>query len=177
MILPNRPPLSEHGRYRYRPITARPDYDWPEGRRLAVYLGFNIERFAFGAGLGAKLAPSGDPDVLNYAWRDYGNRVGVWRCRDLFDSLRLPVGVLLNTSLYDDCPEVIEAFRPGQYAWGSEMIGHGHTNAERQGDLSREAEAALISSWKYFNGHMQAERSPEAKTMPTISPTKLMKES
>lgn len=59
-------PLRTHGRYEYSPITRRPDYSWPEGRRLAVYIGFNVEHFEFGQGLGAKLAPSGEPDVLNF---------------------------------------------------------------------------------------------------------------
>ena len=137
--------LTTHHRYPYSPITRRPDYTWPDGKRLAVYLGFNIEHFEFGQGLGAKLAPSGDPDVLNFAWRDYGNRVGVWRCRDLFDELKLPVGLLINTALYDYCPEVIAAFRKNQYAWGAEVIGHGHTNAERQGDKNEDAEKELIA--------------------------------
>ena len=136
--------LTTHHRYPYSPITRRPDYTWPDGKRLAVYLGFNIEHFEFGKGLGAKLAPSGDPDVLNFGWRDYGNRVGVWRCRDLFDELKLPVGLLINTALYDYCPEVIAAFRKNQYAWGAEVIGHGHTNAERQGDMNEDAEQKLI---------------------------------
>ena len=57
------------------------------GRRLAVYVGLNIEHFAFGAGLGACIGPkSHEPDVLNYSWRDYGNRVGAWRCLELFGS-------------------------------------------------------------------------------------------
>jgi len=61
---------------------------WPGEKRLAVYLGFNIEHFSFGEGLGANLGPvSKQPDVLNHMWRDYGNRVGVWRCLDLFDQL------------------------------------------------------------------------------------------
>jgi allantoinase len=135
-------PLATHGRYDYAPITGRADYDWPDGQRLAVYIGFNIEHFEFGRGLGAKLAPSGEPDVLNFAWRDYGNRVGVWRCLEVFESLRLPVGVILNTALYDYCPEVIAAFR----ARGDEIIGHGHTNAERQGDLDEADERALIGA-------------------------------
>ena len=89
-----------------------PDYSWPGKKRLAVYIGFNVEHFEFGAGLGAALGPkSPEPDVLNYSWRDYGNRVGVWRCLELFDSLKLPVGALINTALYDYCPEVVEALR------------------------------------------------------------------
>ena len=136
-------PLRSHGRYDYAPITRRPGYSWPGGRRLAVYLGFNIEHFAFGEGLGAALGPrTPEPDVLNYSWRDYGNRVGVWRCLELFEDLKLPVGALINTALYDYCPEVVEAF----VKRGDELIGHGHTNSERQGEMAEEDERALLAA-------------------------------
>ena len=60
--------LKGHGRYEYSAITQRADYTWPERRRLAVYLGFNIEHFDFGAGHGAALGPrTPEPDVLNYS--------------------------------------------------------------------------------------------------------------
>ena len=133
--------IKDHGRYPYSAITRRPDYAWPGGARLAVYIGFNIEHFDFGEGLGAALGPkSPEPDVLNYSWRDYGNRVGAWRCLDLFDQLAMPVGVLLNTALYDYCPELVRAFaRPG-----NELIGHGHTNSDRQGTMSEEEEQGLL---------------------------------
>lgn len=136
-------PLKHHGRYGYSAITRRPDYSWPGGKRLAVYIGFNVEHFEFGVGFGANLGPkSPEPDVLNHSWRDYGNRVGVWRCLDLFESLKLPVGALINTSLYDYCPEVIEAF----VKRGDELIGHGHTNAERQADMKLDEERELLRS-------------------------------
>jgi peptidoglycan/xylan/chitin deacetylase (PgdA/CDA1 family) len=133
--------LPGHGRFGYSAIHDRLPLAWPGGARLAVYIGFNIEHFAFGEGLGANLAPaSPPPDVLNFSWREYGNRVGVWRCRDLFDELALPVGALINTALYDHCPEVVEAF----VARGDELIGHGHSNAERQGTMAEAQERALI---------------------------------
>jgi len=133
--------LPHHDRFDYAAITRRPDYRWPNGKRLAVYLGLNIEHFAFGTGLGANLAPAlPQPDVLNYAWREYGNRVGVWRCLELLDALALPAGVLINTALYDHCPEVVDAC----VARGDEIIGHGHTNAERQGEMTEADERALL---------------------------------
>jgi peptidoglycan/xylan/chitin deacetylase (PgdA/CDA1 family) len=139
-------PLPGHGRFAYcgihsADVNRRPPLRWPGGARLAVYIGFNIEHFAFGEGLGANLVPaSPPPDVLNYAWREYGNRVGVWRCLDLFDDLSLPTGAIINTALYDHCPEVVEAF----CARGDELIAHGHTNAERQGTMPEGEERALI---------------------------------
>lgn len=48
---------SHHGRYAYRPIVDRPDYDWPDGRRLAIYFGVNYEVFDFGGGLGQNWPP------------------------------------------------------------------------------------------------------------------------
>ena len=135
--------LKQHGRYAYSAITARPDYRWPGRRRLAVYLGFNIEHFDFGAGLGAALGPKGaEPDVLNYAWRDYGNRVGAWRCLQLFDELKLPAAAIVNTALYDYCPELIAAC----VKRGDELVGHGHTNSERQSELSEMEESGLLVS-------------------------------
>jgi allantoinase len=137
--------LKTHGRYAYSAITRRPAYSWPGKKRLAVYLGFNIEHFDFGAGLGAALGPkSPEPDILNYSWRDYGNRVGVWRCLELFDDLKLPAAAIINTALYDYCPEVIEAC----VKRGDELVGHGYTNSERQSDLSEVDERSLLSSCK-----------------------------
>ena len=134
-------PLPTHGRFDYQAIHHRSTYRWPNGAGLAVYLGFNIEHFAFGEGLGAGIGPaSPQPDVLNYSWREYGNRVGAWRCLDLFDSLGLPAAALINTALYDHCPELVAAC----VARGDELVGHGHTNAERQGVLDEAAERNLL---------------------------------
>lgn len=133
---------SHHGRYPYRPITDRPVYDWPGGKRLALYFGVNHEVFRFGDGHGAELAPAKtQPDVMNYAWRDYGNRVGVWRLFDLFDRLGLRTTALLNTDVIEQCPGLAEACRDR----GDEIAAHGATNAEAQGDLSRADEARLIA--------------------------------
>jgi allantoinase len=134
-------PLPTHGRFNYSGIHQRAAYRWPKGAGLAVYLGFNIEHFAFGEGLGAAIGPaSPQPDVLNYSWREYGNRVGAWRCLELFDSLGLPAAALINTALYDHCPELVAAC----VARGDELVGHGHSNAERQGTLDEAGERALL---------------------------------
>jgi peptidoglycan/xylan/chitin deacetylase (PgdA/CDA1 family) len=135
-------PLPVHGRFDYQPITRRVDHVWPNGARLAVYLGFNLEHFAFGEGMGACIGPvAPHPDVLNFSWREYGNRVGAWRCLELFDSLALPSCTLLNTALYDHCPELVAAF----VARGDELVGHGHSNSERQSDMAEADEAALLA--------------------------------
>jgi peptidoglycan/xylan/chitin deacetylase (PgdA/CDA1 family) len=133
---------SDPGRYPFHPIIDRPAYDWPEGRRVAIYLGVNHEVFDFGGGLGAELAPSqNQPDVMNYAWRDYGNRVGAWRLFELFDRLELKTTALLNADVLDRCPGLAEACRDR----GDEIAAHGGTNAKAQGKLGQDEERRLIA--------------------------------
>jgi peptidoglycan/xylan/chitin deacetylase (PgdA/CDA1 family) len=160
--------LPDHGRFAYRPITRRPIYRWPGGAGLAVYLGFNIEHFAFGEGLGAGIGPGSpdarSPDVLNHSWREYGNRVGAWRCLELFDRLGLPAAALINTALYDHCPELVQAC----VARGDELVGHGHSNAERQGVLDEASERELLAGCR---GRMLREsgQAPAGWLSPWIS--------
>ncbi|KQU61964.1 polysaccharide deacetylase [Sphingomonas sp. Leaf339] len=134
--------LPHHDRYDYLPIVGRPGYSWPEGRRLAIYLYVNHEVFAFGDGLGATLAPSKtDPDVMNFAWRDYGNRVGAWRFMEMFDRLELKTTALVNSAIITQCPGLAEACRDR----GDEIAAHGRTNAQAEGDQSEDEERAMIA--------------------------------
>jgi allantoinase len=134
--------LPTHGRYRYSSIVSRSDYTWPGGRRLAVYLAVNIEAFGYGVGKGAAIAP---PDQAQshsiFSWRDYGNRVGIWRLFDLFDALALPIEAQMNIAVYELCPDIPARLRQR----GDEILGHGVTNSEEHGQLPEEAERALIA--------------------------------
>jgi peptidoglycan/xylan/chitin deacetylase (PgdA/CDA1 family) len=159
--------MPHHGRYDYSPITQRPVYDWPGGKRLAVYIGLNLEWFSFGEGLGAELAPGGPPpDVLNYSWRDYGNRVGVFRLAELFARLKLPVSLIVNSRMCEEAPQAIAAFK------NAEIVGHGRSNAERQGTLSEAEEKRLIEeTTATISRH--AGKSPQGWLGPWISQSPL----
>ena len=150
--------LPDHGRYGYSPIHERPDYAWPDGKRLAFYFALNIETFAFGAGLGHPQTGAGTPhDQRNYAWRDYGNRVGLWNMLDMLDELEISCAHNVNGAVLDACPEIAPALR----ARGDEFIGHGRTNAERQDGMWEEDERRLIAeSRDAIIRHSRAARRP-----------------
>ena len=119
--------LPEHSRYGWLPLHERRPYAWPQGERLAFTITTNIEWFAFGAGLGHDPAKIGEPQThRNYAWRDYGNRIGVWRLFELLDALGLPAGHCTNSLVYDCAPQITDAIRRR----GDELIAHGRSNAE-----------------------------------------------
>ncbi|VCU72039.1 Polysaccharide deacetylase [Pigmentiphaga humi] len=133
--------LPRHSRYDYVPLTERKDYSWPDGRRLAFCLTTNIECFAYGKGRGMDPAKHGEPqNHRNYSWRDYGNRIGVWRLFDLFDDLKLPVAHNTNSLLYEHAPQVFDAIRRR----GDEIVAHGRTNGETLRDFNWEADEARV---------------------------------
>ena len=134
--------LKTHGRYDYAALPSRKDYAWPGGKRIALHFSLNVEHFAFGEGLGNDYGgPHPQPNSRSFAWRDYGNRVGAWRLLELAEQFSLPFALLVNTELYDYCPEMVRAFS----ARGDEIVGHGRTNSERQVDMTLAQERACIA--------------------------------
>jgi peptidoglycan/xylan/chitin deacetylase (PgdA/CDA1 family) len=134
--------LPHHNRYPFSPINERPVYEWPNGTRLAVTFCNNIETFAFRSGLGSDSATVGaTQNQRNYAWRDYGNRVGLWAYLDLLDSYGVPGSHNVNSLALEQYPQIVERLN----ARGDEYIAHGRTNAERQDGLWEADEERMIS--------------------------------
>ncbi len=137
----DKPLLPQHDRYDYIPLPQRRDYHWPNKKRLAFTLTTNIEWFAFGAGLGHDPAKTGELQThRNYAWRDYGNRIGIWRLFELLDELQLPAGHNTNSLIYHYAPQITEAIRKR----GDEVVAHGRSNAENLRGMWQADEERLL---------------------------------
>jgi peptidoglycan/xylan/chitin deacetylase (PgdA/CDA1 family) len=132
-----------HSVWEYQPITAAPGPDWPDGRRLAVYVALGLEEYRFGAGRTEDIVPEvGAPDLVNTSWRDYGNRVGAFRLLERLDRAGIPPTVLLNTALYDTAPELLETAR----RLGAEFVGHGISNSDSLEGMSAAGEADYLAT-------------------------------
>lgn len=134
--------LRDHGRYDYSPLPERPVFDWPGGRRLAFCLCNNIEIFSYRSGLGSDSATLTAPQThRNYAWRDYGNRVGQWYLFDLLAEHGLPASHNVNSAVLREYPQILARILER----GDEIVGHGRSNGERQDGLTEEDERRLIT--------------------------------
>jgi allantoinase len=131
-----------HGRFAYSAIVDRPPLRWPNGARVALWVIPNIEHFLFDrpstsiSGATAHLKP----DVLNYSWRDYGVRVGIWRMMEIMERYGIRGTVALNSEVCNEYPRIIE----GGNALGWEWMGHGATNSILLPELAEAEERALI---------------------------------
>jgi allantoinase len=135
-----------YGPLAYVPITRRPKLTWPGGARVALWINPNIEFFGLDDVMPGNLNErvprehARIPNVRNWAVRDYGNRVGIWRIMDILTRYGIRASAALNSEVCDHHPEIIdEAVRLG---W--ELIGHNQTNALRLTEMDEAAERDAV---------------------------------
>ena len=132
----------EHGRFDYSPIVDREPLRFPNGARVAVWVIPNIEHFHWDKPSTSVTAVTMHlkPDVLNYSWRDFGVRVGIWRMMEVMERHGVKGTVALNSEVCGQYPRIIEA--GNELGW--EWMGHGSTNSVLFNDQPEEEERRLI---------------------------------
>ena len=134
--------MGDPGLYHYSPLISRPKITWPDNARVAFWVAPNIEFY--------ELAPPANPvrtpwprpipDVLNYAHRDYGNRVGHWRMMEVMDAYSVRGSVSLSLAVCEHHPEIIEACLERDW----ELFSHGIYNSRYTYGMSEAQEREMI---------------------------------
>ena len=112
-----------YGPFDYKPINRRPKITWPDDNHVALWVVPNIETFPLD-----EPVPGGTgiaPDVINWASRDYGARVGVFRIMEVLKKYDIRGTVALNSEVCDDYTEIIEDAL--DLKW--EFMGHNQSNS------------------------------------------------
>ena len=123
--------------YDFVPLPARKPLRWPDGKRLAVMLTINFEHwdkvrdsakpyYPGGPGIVGGDLPGNVYDNPNYTWREYGQRVGVWRMFDVFDRAGVPATCTMNAKMGLERRAVIDA----ALARGWEILAHNYVQSE-----------------------------------------------
>ncbi|MFY7959150.1 MAG: polysaccharide deacetylase family protein, partial [Elsteraceae bacterium] len=136
-------PQADPGLYDYLPYGDRPRIEWPNGARIAFWVAPNVEFYEWDPPANPQRAPwpRPQPDLLNYGWRDYGNRVGFWRMAEVMDHYKIPGSVSLNVALCDHFPDIIKACADR----GWEFFSHGIYNTRYAYEMSEDQERAIIA--------------------------------
>jgi allantoinase len=137
---------TRYGPFPYVPMPERPKWRWPNGARLAVWVIPNLEFF----GLDDPVPGDSNeriarnvakiPSVYAWGWRDYGNRVAVWRVIEAMEKYGIRGTAALNAEICDQHPQITDA--AASLKW--EFMGHGWTNAIRLNEMPPEEEQATI---------------------------------
>ena len=141
---------------RYAPVVGRPPISWPNGKKLAVWIVPNIEFYEYTPppAIGRETwdrVPK-HPDVREYGFRDYGNRVGIWRMDEVLQDYPVRPTASLNLALLDHFPEITQLIKDRQW----DVMSHGIYNTRFLYGMDEEQERAFyqdnIDSLKRHTG-------------------------
>ncbi len=145
--------MLSHGRTIFTPSFARASLaPFPGGARLALHVIVNVEVWEYARAMPrtALPPPAGGgtvPDVPNFAWYQYGQRVGIWRLLDTLARHGVRATLSVNSAVCREYPEIIER----TFGAGWEMMPHGvvqrtMATVEDEGAVVREALDELESA-------------------------------
>ena len=118
----------------YSAIVDRPKLTLPDNARMAVWTIVNVEEWDSTKAMPRTVLspPMGQPllpDLPNWAWHEYGNRVGFWRIHECLQNCGITPTFAVNGVVIKDYPRIAEAALKA----GWEFMGHGYV----QGPMHR----------------------------------------
>lgn len=139
--------------YDFIPQPEREKLVFPDGKTIAVILTTNLEYwdkerddpapyYPGGPGIVGGTLPGNVYDNPNWTWREYGQRVGVWRMFDVFEAEGIPTSCTMNAKMALERRPVIEA----AMARGYEIVPHNFVQTDLLTDFAhdKDAERAVI---------------------------------
>ena len=142
-------------RYADSYIFERKLFTWPGNKTLAVWVAPNVEVWNFDSPVGVGVSPNfGNivPDIINYGWREYGMRVGLWRLADVLDA---PV----------DRPVILETTALGAAWLAGSKAGVWPGMAEFAASWARDAQFKRRAQLRGVRGASQGRRGDEKTRM------------
>ncbi len=116
----------DHDRYEWSMLTDRKPINWPNGKKVALWVNVGLQFFPLNQkGIPFKV-PGGMtkpyPDLRHYSLRDYGNRVGIYRFFKALDTYNITPTFAMNTRLAERLPYLVGKLTER----GDEILCHGY---------------------------------------------------
>ncbi|MGC1690066.1 MAG: polysaccharide deacetylase family protein, partial [Pseudolabrys sp.] len=143
----------------YSAITKRKPLKLPKGARMVVWTITNVEEWDPTQTMPRTVLtpPAGGspmPDIPNWCWHEYGNRVGFWRLLQVYDDFKIPGVMNINGVAVKAYPDIVKACVDRNW----EFIGHGYTQRNMQkvenerADIRKRAEVLQETTGKRPRG-------------------------
>ena len=132
-------------KYPFSAIAKRGKLKWPDGKKVALILTLNLETwdmvkdtdrayYAGGPPILPDVLPGNVADFPNFTWREYGQRVGIWRLFDVFDKAKVPASCTINAKTALIRPDIANA--PKERGW--EVVAHNYEQGELLSDYAKD---------------------------------------
>lgn len=155
--------------YDYVPLPQRGRLTWPNDARVALVLTFNLETwdltkptdkpyYAGGPAILPDVLPGDTPDFPNFTWREYGQRVGIWRLFDLFDEMGAKASCTTNAVTFERRKAMTDAVL--ERGW--ELLAHNWeqgellTNFAKDPERERDLVLRTLAQFEKYTGRKSA---------------------
>ncbi len=147
-------PRTPRERVPYSAIVDRPALTLPGGARMVMWTIVNVEDWGIERPMPRTVLspPMGQPllpDLPNWAWHEYGMRVGFWRLLDCLRKLDVTPTLAINGVVCHNYPRIAQAAKDA----GWEFMGHGWLqNPMHKVDDQRASIRDTIEAIRTFSG-------------------------
>ncbi|PZR36121.1 hypothetical protein [Caulobacter segnis] len=155
--------------YDYVPLPQRGRLTWPNDARVALVLTFNLETwdltkptdkpyYAGGPAILPDVLPGDTPDFPNFTWREYGQRVGIWRLFELFDEMGAKASCTTNAVTFERRKAMTDAVL--ERGW--ELLAHNWeqgellTNFAKDPERERDLVLRTLAQFEKYTGRKSA---------------------
>jgi len=120
-----------HERIDYSAMPLRQPIKLPEKARIAIYSVVNIEEWDVDKPLPREYVPSPSgvptvPNIPNWAWHEYGMRVGIWRILEAMEKRGIKANATVNACVTEGQAEAVTR---AMLDAGWDFIGHGYSQS------------------------------------------------
>lgn len=166
----------DHRRYDWSLLSERPQVQWPQQAKLALWVNVSLQFFPLNQKKGPVGIPGGMtmpyPDLRHFSLRDYGNRVGIYRFLKAFDRYDIKPTFAINTHLAERIPYLLSAIKErgdeiSCHGWQMDDIHYGGQPIDEEKELVersvnrlRELSGQPIRGW-LSPARNQSENTPE----------------
>lgn len=136
----------DHDRYQWSMLARRAPVAWPGGAGVALWVNLAVQFFPLNQS-GKPFRPPGGmstpyPDLRHFTLRDYGNRVGLYRCLDALDAAAITPTFSVNAAIAERYPALLERLnRRGDEilasSWHMDTLHHGGMPLDEEAELVR----------------------------------------
>ncbi len=135
----------DHDNYEWSMLARRNPVTWPGGARVALWVNLAVQFFPLNQS-GRPFRPPGGmstpyPDLRHFTLRDYGNRVGLYRCLKALDAAAITPTFSVNAAIAERYPQLLDRLNRS----GNEILASSwHMDTLHHGELPRDEEEELV---------------------------------